>query len=310
VEYRHLGNSDLEVSVVGIGCWAMGGTAWGPVDDAECIGAIHRALDLGINFVDTAAEYGLGHSEEVVGQAVAGRRDEVVLATKGGLNWTESGDVFRDSSREHIVKGTEASLRRLNTDVIDLLQIHWPDENVPFEETMAAMLELQQQGKIRAIGLSNFTVEQMQRCLAAGPVESLQPPYSMLRRDIERDILPFCRQHNIGVVVYGPLARGLLTGKYSREPTFTDNDVRHSDGNFRGERFQRNLAMLERLKAIAYPRGKTLAQLAIRWCLSHPAVTVAIVGAKRAAQVEENVGGAGWRLSEEELQKIDRILAT
>jgi aryl-alcohol dehydrogenase-like predicted oxidoreductase len=319
MEYRRLGNTDLKLSEIGFGCWAMGG-GWGQTDDRESIAAVRRALDLGINFFDTADIYGFGYSEEVLSEALGSRRNEVIVATKGGLAWDEHGCIFRSSSRYHIMQAVEESLKRLKTSYIDLYQIHWPDWHTPFEVTMKVLDDLIKSGKVRYVGVSNFTVKQMKECMKVRPVHSLQPPYNMLMRDIEKGELPFCRRNGIGVVAYGPLAYGLLTGKFTNDTKFPKADWRSGElfpdpGDwqrhidlFHGKQFGRNLKVVEKLKKIAARREKTVGQLAIAWILSNPAVTSAIVGAKRPSQLEENIGGVGWEITKEELLRIDEIL--
>lgn len=309
MEYRKLDGTEFDVSVVGIGCWAMGGLVWGEVDDAESEAAIKRALDLGVNFVDTAAVYGAGRSERVVGRAIKGRRDDVVLATKCGIQWGVPGDFTsftRDASKAMIQRECDESLERLGVDVIDLYQIHWPDEHTPIAEMMAAMAELKAAGKIRAIGVSNFSAAQIAEAGKHAPVASVQPPYSLLRRDIEPELLPYCAEHGVGVVAYSPMQKGLLTGKYTPETTFPDTDARGRwDKNFKGERFLECLKFVEKLREIGARHGKTVAQVAINWVVYRPAVTVAICGAKRPSQVEDNVGAAGWQLTEADLAEIE-----
>ncbi|HWE64134.1 MAG TPA: aldo/keto reductase [Chloroflexota bacterium] len=299
MEMRRLGKNGPEVSVIGFGAWAMGGRGWGEVDDRETVAAVQRSIDLGSTFVDTAEVYGNGHSEELVGQAIAGRRQEVFLATKVGGS---------DLSRKHIMEAIDQSLRRLQTEYVDLYQLHWPDEHHPVEESMRALDDLVRAGKVRYVGVSNFDVPLLRRCLSVRHVDSLQPVYSLLNRGIEEEILPFCQQHGIGVVVYSPMAKGLLTGKYTPDATFARDDVRAEDPLFQGERFRRNLAFVDRLRDLARAHGVTVAQLALNWTLQHPGVTVAIAGAKRPAQVEENVGGQGWQLTPEELRQIEAWL--
>jgi len=309
VEYRNLGATDLRISTVSFGCWAMGGVWWGKVDDDESAAAVRRALDLGVNFFDTADVYGFGHSEEVLAEALGSRRNEIYIATKGGLEWDENKNIRQNNSRAHILSAAEASLRRLKADAIDLYQIHWPDANVPIRETATACLELLNSGKVRAIGLSNFSVAQMVEWRQVAPLHSLQPPYSMLQRSVEEEILPYCLDNKIGVIVYSPLQRGILTGKFTAESTFGSDDLRSGDSDYQGDQFKRNLAIVERLKRLAAKESKTVGQLAIAWVLANPAVTSAIVGAKRPSQVEENVEASGLPLTEAKKAEIERILS-
>jgi len=308
MEYRELGNSGLMVSEVILGTWSMGGTEWGTTDDSESIAAIGRGIELGITTIDTAPAYGWGHAEELVGEAIQGYpREELIIASKTGLDHDEARPFFRNCSREHVIRTIDESLSRLRTEYIDLHQIHWPDPDTPLEETMEAMVEIQQAGKVRHIGVSNFDADLMEGALKATKIASLQPPYNLFRRGIETDILPFCREHGIGVIVYSPLAKGLLTGKFKGDETFPENDVRRHNPQFHGEEFEKNAAMVERLRPIAEKYGKTRAQLAIRWILEQPGISAAIVGAKRPSQVEDNAGASGWRLSEEDMAEMAEI---
>ncbi|MGH7792194.1 MAG: aldo/keto reductase, partial [Thermodesulfobacteriota bacterium] len=276
MEYRRLGNTDLKLSEIGFGCWAMGG-GWGQIDDRESIATVRRAIDLEINFFDTADIYGFGHSEKMLAEALSARRKDVIVATKVGLAWDQHGCLFRSSSRYHIMQAVEASLRRLKTDYIDLYQIHWPDSNTPFETTMKTMDDLVKSGKVRYVGVSNFTVKQTKECMKVRTIESHQPPYNLFMRDIEKDLLPFCRRNGIGVIAYGPLAYGLLTGKFTKDTKFPETDWRsgrlfpdpgdwqpHID-LFHGKQFKRNLKIVEKLKKIVNSQGKTVGQLAIAW---------------------------------------------
>jgi aryl-alcohol dehydrogenase-like predicted oxidoreductase len=309
VETRKLGYTDLTLTVVGLGTWAIGGGGWefgwGSQDDAESIATVHRALDLGINWIDTAAAYGLGRSEEVVGKAIRDRRDKVILATKCGLVWDRQGNVNRNSGPESLRKELENSLRRLQTDVIDLYQVHWPDRHMPLGESWGALAGFVKEGKVRYLGVSNYSVEQMRECQAVHPVASLQPPYSLLRRGIEGETLDYCRRENIGVIVYSPMESGLLTGSFDLTRVGAD-DWRRREARFQEPQLSRNLALVEALRPIAERQGRTVGHLAVGWTLRDPVVTAAIVGARTVAQAERIVQGAGWRLSPEEIAEIDR----
>jgi aryl-alcohol dehydrogenase-like predicted oxidoreductase len=316
MQTRKLGYSDLHLTTVGLGTWAIGGSGWaygwGQQDDAESIAAIRRALDQGVNWIDTAAVYGLGHSEEIVGRAIAGRRDEVFVATKCGLVWDEGstrqyGRLKADSVRREV----EASLRRLDVEVIDLYQIHWPNPDEDVEEAWSTIADLIAEGKVRYGGVSNFSVAQMERARAIHPIASLQPPYSMLRRDVERELLPYCAAHDVGVIVYSPMQAGLLTGKFPHERALNlpDDDWRRQNVYFREPGLSVNLAFVEKLRPIAERYGRTLAQLSIAWVLRRPELTAAIVGARRPSQVEETAPAGDWVLSEQDVAEIDALLA-
>lgn len=310
MEYRRLGRTDLDVSVIAMGCWALGGDPefWGPVDDNESIAAIQQGLDLGINLIDTAAAYGCGHSEEIVGKAIAGQRDRAVIATKCGLVWREThGPKERCLRRDSIVRECEASLRRLRVETIDLYQLHWPDPDTPIAETMETLLKLREEDRIRHIGVSNFSCEQIGEARRYGPVECLQPELSMLDREACEELLPYCREYGIGVIVYGPLARGLLTGKFDASSRFSD--LRAKDPHFAGESFRRHLDLIERLREIANELGCTVGQLALRWVIQQPGVTAAIAGAKRASQVRENAGAGDLVLPPPVMDRIEALLA-
>lgn len=310
MQRRSLGDSGLEVSPLVLGTWAMGGDTptWGSVDDRESIAAIHQALDAGINLIDTAPIYGFGHSEEVVGKAILGRRDEVLLATKCGLLFPKSEGQLppRCLSRESVLRECDNSLRRLRTKVIDLYQCHWPDPETPIEETMGALTTLWEQGKIRAIGVSNFSCEQMTAARKYGPIHCAQPSFSMLHLRAAEDLLPYCTEHRIGVLTYSPLAKGLLTGKFGPESRF--QDIRATDPEFVGDRFRRNLRIIEELRQIAVGYDKTLAQLALNWASHYHGVTAPIFGAKRPSQVLENVGAFGWTISQDDRARINVLL--
>lgn len=307
---KQLGNSDLSITPVGFGAWAIGGSGWefgwGEQDDKQSVGAIHRALELGVNWIDTAAVYGMGHSEEVVAFALrtwAGPRPYVF--TKCGLRWDEQGYVHCSLFANSIRTECEDSLRRLKVDVIDLYQIHWPTEDL--EEGWGAMAQLQKEGKVRWIGVSNFNADEMRRAQAIAPITSLQPPYSLVRREVEQDILPFCRSNGLGAIVYSPMASGLLTGAMTREraATFPNSDWRSRDLEFREPKLSKNLALVERLREVGERHGRPPGQIAIAWALHNPGVTGAIVGARSAKQVEGIVGAVELRLTDEEIAEIE-----
>jgi aryl-alcohol dehydrogenase-like predicted oxidoreductase len=303
--------TDLQVSPVAFGTWQLGGE-WGDFDEREAIAAIRHARELGINFFDTAQAYGFGASERLLGRALGDElnhhRDDVVIATKGGLRLTPEGTV-RDSSADWLHSGVEQSLRALGVDHVDLYQVHWPDPDVPFAETAGALQQLVEEGKIRHVGVSNFSTTQMAEFARTRPVETLQPAYHLFRREIEDDIAPYVLEHDIGVLAYGPLAHGLLSGTMDEDTRFADDDWRSQSPLFRGETFRRNLETVRALDRFARERGLTVGQLAIAWTLAHPAVDVAIVGARRAAHIEDSVGAAGFELSAEDLADIDDIMA-
>ncbi len=307
---KKLGNSNLSITPVGFGAWAVGGAGWefgwGEQDDKASVAAIHRALELGVNWIDTAAVYGMGHSEEIVARALRtwpGPRPYVF--TKCGLRWDEQGYVHRSLTADSIRRECEDSLRRLNVEVIDLYQIHWPTEDL--EEGWTAMAQLQKEGKVRWIGVSNFNVEEMRRAQAIAPITSLQPPYSLVRREVEQETLPYCRSEGVGVIVYSPMASGLLTGAMTRERAakLPNSDWRSRDVEFHEPRLSKNLALVERLREVGEQHGRPPGQIAIAWALQNPAVTGAIVGARNAKQVEGNVGAAELRLSDEEIAEIE-----
>ncbi len=310
---RKLGYTDLELTTVGLGAWAIGGPwqwGWGPQDDRESIATIQRALDLGVNWIDTAAVYGLGHSEEIVGKAIAGRRNEVIIATKCGLVWDARGRVSGRLKAWSVRQELEASLRRLNVDVIDLYQIHWPNPDEDIEEAWGEMAKAVEEGKVRYIGVSNFSVEQIKRVQKIHPVASLQPPYSMLRRDVETELLPFCAENRIGVVAYSPMGSGLLTGKFTRErlQQLPQDDWRRRSPAFNEPEFSVNLELVEQLRKIASRYGRSVAQLAIAWVLRRPEVTSAIVGARRPDQIEETAPAADWELPQQVVEEVEQRL--
>lgn len=316
VNTRPFGNTGMTITRVGLGTWAIGGGnwafAWGSQDDQQSIAAIHRALDLGINWIDTAAVYGLGHSEEIVGQAVKGRSERPFIFTKCSLVWDQSRTVSNSLKADSVKRECEASLRRLGVDAIDLYQIHWPNPEPEIEEGWAAMAELKREGKVRHIGVSNFNVAQMERAQRIAPVETLQPPYSLIERGIERDILPYCQQHNIGVIAYSPMASGLLTGKMTAERVtgMEQDDWRRNDEQFQEPRLSRNLELADVLRRIGERHHVSTGAVAIAWTLRHPAVTAAIVGARRPDQIDETVAAANLELTGDDFAEIDAFPRT
>jgi aryl-alcohol dehydrogenase-like predicted oxidoreductase len=316
LETRAFGKTGLEITPIGFGSWAIGGSgwrgAWGPQDDEEAVGAIRRAVDLGINWVDTAAVYGLGHSEELVARALKGlpESERPYVFTKCSRVWDEIGNVSDNLKRDSVKRECEDSLRRLQTDVIDLYQVHWPRPDEEIEEGWSAMAELKEEGKVRHIGVSNFDVSQMERAQQIAPVETLQPPYSMLRREVEQEILPYCQENGIGVIVYSPMRSGLLTGKMTPErvENLPSDDWRRNDPDFQEPRLSKNLELVELLRAIGEVHGRSPAEVAIAWTLRHPAVTAAIVGGRRPDQVDGVIGAAEFRLSEDEIEEIETAL--
>jgi len=307
MDYTTLGRSELEVSRICFGSWQFGGD-WGAVEREEAIAAVRRALDLGVTFFDTAQAYGFGESEALLAEALGDDRlrDDVVVATKGGLR-PGNGTPQRDSSAAWIREGVEQSLRHLDMEAIDLYQVHWPDPDTPFEETAGALGELKEAGKIRHVGVSNFSADEMAEFERTTGVETLQPPYSLFRRELEDDVLPWCRAHDVGVLVYGPLAHGLLTGKFSAGDELPADDWRSGTDLFTGDAFERNLQIVEELKRFAEERGYTVAQLAVAWTLAHPAVQVAITGARRPEHIEGVAPAVEISLGQDDLAEIDRI---
>jgi aryl-alcohol dehydrogenase-like predicted oxidoreductase len=305
-----LGNSDLFITPIGFGAWAIGGSGWefgwGEQDDQASIAAIHRALSLGVNWIDTAAVYGMGHSEEVVAVALKtwdGPRPYVF--TKCGLRWDDQGYIHRSLNADSIRRECEDSLRRLKVDAIDLYQIHWPTEDL--EEGLGAMAQLKKEGKVRWIGVSNFDVDEMRRAQMIASITSLQPPYSLVRREVEQEILPYCQANGLGVIVYSPMASGLLTGAMTREraATLPKSDWRSRDLEFTDPKLSKNLALVQRLREVGERHGRPPGQVAIAWALRNPAVTGAIVGARNARQVEGNIGAASLQLADGEIAEIE-----
>jgi aryl-alcohol dehydrogenase-like predicted oxidoreductase len=310
MEFVTISGTSLKASRIGLGTWAMGGWMWGGSDEEESVRTIRAALDKGINLIDTAPVYGFGHSEEIVGRAIeeSGKRDQVVLATKVGLEWRD-GSVFRNSSRERILSEIEDSLRRLRTSYIDIYQIHWPDPLVPIEETAETMSLLFRQGKIRAIGVSNYSPEQMEQFRAAAPLHTDQPPYNLFERQIEQDVLPFALHNGMGTLTYGSLCRGLLSGRMKPDTQFVGDDLRRVDPKFQPPRYEQYLQAVERLDHFARQNyGKPVLDLAIRWTLDQPGVSVALWGARHPEQLAPVDNAVGWKLGAETLRTIDQII--
>ena len=311
MQTKRLGNSDIQVTPIGIGAWAMGGGgwafAWGPQDDDESIAAIHAALDAGVNWIDTAAVYGLGHSEEVVARALKGRAHKPYVFTKCGRVWNERREIGKSLKAGSIRREVEDSLRRLQQDVIDLYQIHWPEPDEDIEEGWRTLAQLQHEGKVRWIGVSNFNVDQMRRAQAIAPITSLQPPYSAISPEIEETTLPYCQANNVGVIVYSPMKSGLLSGAMTGEriAAMPADDHRRRMPHFQEPRLTHNLELAELLRAIGRRHGRTPGEVAIAWTLRHPAVTAAIVGMRSPKQVEGVIGAAEFRLSPEEIAEIE-----
>lgn len=322
MEFRKLGESDLEVSTIIFGAWAIGGWMWGGAEEKDSISAIHASIDGGATSIDTAAVYGYGRSEEIVAKAIAGKRDKVQILTKYGLRWDategehffdwsdegETKNIYKNARKGSIIKECEDSLRRLKTDYIDLYQCHWRDNSTPVEETMEAMNELIKQGKIRAAGVSNFTAADIAKARTICPVASNQPPYSMVVRDIEKEIVPYCLEHNVGLIVYSPLQRGLLTGKFKTDVQFKEGDHRANQIHFKPENIKRTNVFLERIKPIADAHDASLGQLVIAWTIARPGITSAIVGARDAQQTKENLKAQNIKLSAEDMSQINKEL--
>ncbi|WP_445633780.1 Aldo/keto reductase [Nostoc sp. DSM 114161] len=314
MQTKQLGNSELHITPIGFGAWAIGGGdwafGWGAQEDEESIAAINRALDLGVNWIDTAAVYGLGHSEEIVAKALKGRSDRPYIFTKCSLIWDENRKIGNSLKADSIRREVEASLRRLDIETIDLYQIHWPNPDAEIEEGWTTLAKLKDEGKVRYIGVSNFNVQQLQRAQKIAPVTSLQPPYSLVKPDVEKEILPFCKENNIGVIVYSPMQSGLLTGKMTPErvANFPDDDWRKKNSEFQEPRLSRNLKLVEVLRHIGEKHGRSPGEVAIAWTLNNPAVTAAIVGGRNPKQVEGIIGAGEFRLDRQELDEIETFI--
>jgi aryl-alcohol dehydrogenase-like predicted oxidoreductase len=314
MQMRQLGYTDLKLTAIGLGTWAIGGPwqfGWGPQDDGEAIAAILKALDLGVNWIDTAAVYGCGHSEELVGKALKQTKTKPIIATKCGLLWNDKREKVSCLKSQSIREECHASLKRMGVEGIDLYQIHRPEPDSDIEQAWEEMARLAEEGKVRYIGVSNFNIEQIKRVRKIAPLASLQPPYSMLNRKVEDELLGYCAENNIGVVAYSPMQRGLLTGKFSQERLagLPLDDHRRRSPDFQEPQFSATLQLVDRLRPIAERNGRTLSQLAISWVLRRSEVTAAIVGARRPGQIAETAAASDWTLAQEETQEIEQLLA-
>ena len=308
MEYRRLGKSELNVSVVGLGTWPLGEVNWGPISEDEAVATVQKAIDLGINLIDTAPIYGNGRSEEIVGKAIKGRRQQVVIATKCGVSM-KGADMVNDLKPKSVRREVEVSLKRLDTDIIDLYQCHWPDPDTPIEDTMAEMVKLKAEGKIRYIGVSNFGVALLRRAKRVIPIASNQVPYSLLNRDIEDELVPFCREQDVGILAYGPMGGGILTGKYKEKPRFGKDDARTFMYNYYEEpTWSKVQALLKDVEQVAARHGKPAAHVAINWARQQPGITSALVGVRSVEQAEANAAAGAWRLSAEEMAGLAKAL--
>jgi aryl-alcohol dehydrogenase-like predicted oxidoreductase len=324
MERRKLGTSDVDVTVVTLGAWAIGGWMWGGQEKQDALDAIRTSLETGVDTIDTAAVYGFGRSEELVGEAIAGKRDQVKVLTKFGLRWDRPGEgekafetedldgnpitLYCNSKPDSVMEECENSLKRLGVEVIDLYQVHWPDATTPIEETFQAVAKLMEQGKIRAAGVSNYTAEQIEKARSVCPIASVQPPYSMVNRDIEENLVPYCRENNVGIICYSPMQRGLLTGKITTDYEFDEGDHRAGSKFFQPEVVKKVNGFLEDIKPIAEKHDATLAQLVINWTTRQPGITAALVGARNTKQARENAQAANFTLRDDELKEInDRL---
>lgn len=318
MEYRAFGKTGIQISAMGFGCWEIGG-GYGSIEETEFIKAINRALDLGINSFDTAEAYGFGASEKSLAKALGGRRKEAVITTKFGVGYPDAAPSYRDSSRKRVTESIEKSLKALNTDYVDVYLIHWPDRAIPFDEPMRALDDLVKQGKVRAVGLSNFKLDEIKTCAKTRAIDVVQYCWNMFDRRMQKEIFPYCRENNIGVMAYGSLAYGMLTGTFNEEMAFDKSDWRSKRGQllninlfqhlFDSEHFLKNLRAVEGLKAMAKRYGKSLPQFALRWTTSNPIVSTALVGCRSPKEVDDNVGALGWSISEADMKEIDAIFA-
>lgn len=307
MEYQNLGLTDLKISRIGFGCWAMGGYGWGRIDDKNSIAAVHKALDLGINFFDTADVYGFGHSEEILSRALGRYRNKVVIATKFGIKWDKRGRISRDISPKRVIEALDCSLRRLEIDCIPLYQIHWPDFKTPIYKTIEILRKCQKAGKIQYIGVSNFSFDLIREAQRCTRIESMQGPYNIINRNIEKE-LQLCHQKcNMATITYGSLVQGLFSGRYGKNSKFDEKDVRRRYENWKGKKFEMNLKLVDKLKKIGNNYGKTPAQVAIRWILENPFVDCALIGITKPKEIVENSGAIDWKLSRKDREKLTKI---
>jgi myo-inositol catabolism protein IolS len=317
MEYREFGRTGMKISAMGFGCWEIGG-GYGSIEETEFIKAINRALDVGVNSFDTAEAYGFGASEKSLAKALGSRRKEAIITTKFGVGYPKATN-YRDSSRQRVIDSIEKSLTALGTDYVDVYLIHWPDRTIPFDEPMRALDDLVQQGKVRAVGLSNFMLSEIETCMKARRVDVVQYCWNMFDRRMQKEIFPYCREHQIGVMAYGSLAYGMLTGTFTEEMNFEKGDWRAKRGQlmnlnlfqhlFDADHFLKNLRAIEELKAMAKRYGKSLPQLALRWTLTNPIVSTALVGCRNPQEVDDNVGAVGWSITDADMKEIDAIFA-
>jgi aryl-alcohol dehydrogenase-like predicted oxidoreductase len=310
MQLRRLGNTDIQISPVAMGCWPIAGMTSIEVNDTDSLATLRAAFDAGITFFDTAYCYGAdGESERLIARALGEKRDELVIASKGGVHWNADGSRGQDARPETLKRECERSLIRLRTDRVDVLYLHAPDPNVPVTESAGALRQLLEAGKTRAVGASNLSLDQLAAFQAVCPLAAVQPPYNMLQRQIEADILPWCQQHHVSAVVYWPLMKGLLAGRLPRDHVFAPGDGRAKYPMFQGNQWQRNQDFLDELSVIAKSIGRTVAQVVVNWTIRQPGITAALCGAKRAFQIQETAGAMGWQLDDELVARIDAALA-
>jgi aryl-alcohol dehydrogenase-like predicted oxidoreductase len=309
MELRPLGTTGLHVSAIALGCWPIAGMSSADVNDRDSLATIEACFELGINFIDTAYAYGMnGESERLVARAIAGRRDQMVIATKGGIHWEQPRTQVLDARPETLLRECEESLRRLGTDRVELYYLHAPDPKTPLADSAGALRRLMEEGKTRAVGISNVTLEQIKEFATVCPISAIQPPYNMLQREIEADIIPWCIENRVSVLVYWPLMKGLLAGHLPRDHVFPETDSRRKYPAFQDDEWQKNHDLLDELRPIAAETGRTLAQVVLNWTIHQPGITSALCGAKRPQQIRDNAGGAGWRLTPQQLARIDAAI--